>query len=286
MTFHLGCAIWSYKDWVGDLFPAGSRSRDFLSLYSRRFTTVEGNTTFYAVPDAATVRRWKAETPDEFKFCLKLPRDISHQRSLMPQLAAAQQFFDRVSLLESRLGLLFLQLPPHYSPAQFDDLARFLQAWRPNVKLAVEVRHPDWFTAAQIEKLDRLLRELNVGRVLLDSRPIYQEAKTQFDTVPGALRDRRKPKLPLLPGLTADFTLIRYVSHPDRAKNAAFLTEWATHLQTWLPSTQIYFCVHCPIEVQSPTNAHFVQQVLEEQGVSVPRLPWDAIEQTAQLDLF
>lgn len=278
MTFHLGCAIWSYKDWVGDLFPAGSRSRDFLSLYSRRFTTVEGNTTFYAVPDAATIRRWKAETPDGFEFCLKLPRNISHQGALMPQLAAAQQFFDRVSPLESRLGLLFLQLPPHYSPAQFDDLARFLQAWRPDIKLAVEVRHSAWFTAAQMAKLDRLLHELNVGRVLLDSRPIYQAAETEFE--------RRKPKLPLLPSLTADFTLIRYVSHPDRAQNAAFLTEWATHLQTWLPSTQVYFCVHCPIEVQSPTNARFVQQVLEEQGVSVPRLPWDAIEQTAQLNLF
>jgi uncharacterized protein YecE (DUF72 family) len=46
--FHLGCAVWGYKDWVGDLFPPGSKSGDFLSLYSRRLTTVEGNTTFYA----------------------------------------------------------------------------------------------------------------------------------------------------------------------------------------------------------------------------------------------
>ncbi|NJL22675.1 MAG: DUF72 domain-containing protein [Leptolyngbyaceae cyanobacterium SM1_3_5] len=278
MPFYLGCAIWSYKDWVGDLFPAGSRSRDFLSLYSQRLTTVEGNTTFYAVPDAATLRRWKAETPEGFKFCLKLPRDISHQGALLPQVDAAQRFFDRVSLLESRLGLLFLQLPPYYSPAQFDDLAQFLQAWRPATKLAVEVRHPAWFTPAAVEKLDRLLRELNLGRVLLDSRPIYQEATTEFE--------RRKPKLPLVPSLTSDFTLIRYVSHPERAKNAVFLTDWATRLQTWLPTTQIYFCVHCPIEVHSPTNAHFVQQVLEEQGVAVPRLPWDAIEQTTQLNLF
>jgi uncharacterized protein YecE (DUF72 family) len=45
--FYIGCAVWAYKDWVGELFPPGSKSADFLSLYSRRLTTVEGNTTFY-----------------------------------------------------------------------------------------------------------------------------------------------------------------------------------------------------------------------------------------------
>ena len=46
-TFHIGCAVWGYKDWVGDLFPPGSKAADFLSLYSQRLTTTEGNTTFY-----------------------------------------------------------------------------------------------------------------------------------------------------------------------------------------------------------------------------------------------
>ena len=47
-NFYIGCAVWGYKDWLGDLFPLGSKQGDFLSLYSRRLTTVEGNTTFYA----------------------------------------------------------------------------------------------------------------------------------------------------------------------------------------------------------------------------------------------
>jgi len=46
-AFYIGCAVWGYKDWVGELFPSGSKNADFLSLYSRRLTTVEGNTTFY-----------------------------------------------------------------------------------------------------------------------------------------------------------------------------------------------------------------------------------------------
>jgi len=46
-AFYIGCAVWGYKDWVGTLFPPGSKSNELLSLYSRRLTTVEGNTTFY-----------------------------------------------------------------------------------------------------------------------------------------------------------------------------------------------------------------------------------------------
>jgi hypothetical protein len=47
MSFYLGCAVWGYKAWVGDLFPPRSKQADFLRLYSRRLSTVEGNTTFY-----------------------------------------------------------------------------------------------------------------------------------------------------------------------------------------------------------------------------------------------
>ena len=39
--FHIGCAVWAYKDWLGELFPPGSKSADFLALYSHRLTTVE-----------------------------------------------------------------------------------------------------------------------------------------------------------------------------------------------------------------------------------------------------
>jgi uncharacterized protein YecE (DUF72 family) len=63
MSFAIGCAIWAYKGWVGDLFPAGSHAADFLKLYGQRFLTVEGNTTFYSIPDPATIQRWVDETP-------------------------------------------------------------------------------------------------------------------------------------------------------------------------------------------------------------------------------
>jgi uncharacterized protein YecE (DUF72 family) len=80
--FYIGCAVWGYKDWVGELFPPGSKNADFLRLYSQRLTTVEGNTTFYATPRVEVVQRWATETPESFRFCFKIPREISHSGHL------------------------------------------------------------------------------------------------------------------------------------------------------------------------------------------------------------
>ncbi|MBD2020543.1 DUF72 domain-containing protein, partial [Leptolyngbya sp. FACHB-36] len=96
MNLRIGCAVWAYKGWLGDLFPTGSRPSEFLHLYSRRFTTVEGNTTFYSVPDAETVKRWAAETPAGFEFCLKLPKALTHGGLLGPQISGALRFIEQM----------------------------------------------------------------------------------------------------------------------------------------------------------------------------------------------
>ncbi|WP_416670399.1 DUF72 domain-containing protein [Egbenema bharatensis] len=283
MNFRLGCAVWAYKEWVGQFFPVGSQTRDFLRLYSRRLTTVEGNTTFYSVPDAETIHRWASETPDGFQFCLKLPRSITHAGLLAATLPETLAFLQHVAGLGDRLGPCFAQLPPSYSPAQIGDLMHFLQAYpTQEFPLALEVRHPDWFQEPYASQLTDRLAELGIGRVLLDTRPIYD-----CPDDPQLYSERRKPQVPLQPTITAPFTLIRYISHPDLAFNQPYLQEWVDRVQQWLlQGTQVYFFVHCPIERYSPLTARSFQQLLDQQGVPVPPLPWNAIEQPQQLSLF
>ena len=275
MNFFIGCAVWAYKGWVGELYPQGTRTADFLNLYSRRFTTVEGNTTFYAVPNQETVTRWAAETPAGFEFCLKLPRDITHQGLLKPYIPAALNFLEGMRPLGKHLGPIFAQLPPSYAPALLDDLTNFLEAWpRTEAPLAVEVRHPDWFKEPHASNLTALLENLGVGRVLLDSRPIYTG-----DDDPQLQSERRKPKLPLQLSVTAPFTLIRFISHPNLSVNQPFMEEWVRHIQQWLQmGVRIYFFVHCPIEARSPSTARHFQQLLEQSGTLIPPLPWNNLE--------
>jgi uncharacterized protein YecE (DUF72 family) len=76
-TLYLGCPVWACPAWVGPFFTPDSKPRDFLKQYSSVFNTVEGNSTFYALPSRDTVRRWANETADGFRFCVSAHKDQS-----------------------------------------------------------------------------------------------------------------------------------------------------------------------------------------------------------------
>jgi uncharacterized protein YecE (DUF72 family) len=276
--FYIGCAVWGYKDWVGDLFPPGSKSADLLSLYSRRLTTVEGNTTFYATPKEEVVQRWAAETPEWFRFCFKLPREVSHEGPLAAQVETTRAFVDRMSGLGARLGPFFLQLPPGYRADKIDDLEKWLAAWPREYRISVEVRHDDWYTGPQEIALMQLLHRYNAGRVVMDVRPLSAGPLPGADFDLQAARDR-KPDVPMHPLVSGGIALIRYIGHPTLELNGPLLDEWAERVASWLAEgTEVYFFCHCPDERRSPALCREFQRRLERL-VDIPPLPWDLLDQ-------
>ncbi|WP_035991315.1 DUF72 domain-containing protein [Leptolyngbya sp. KIOST-1] len=300
--YFTGCAVWAFKDWVGSFYPRGSKAGDFLRLYGDRMTAVEGNTTFYSMPDAKTIDRWAATMPPGFRFCPKLPRAFSHQGKLVPFVEASHRFLQTLMPLgvgaapaENRLGPLFIQLPPTYGPEHLADLRDFLARWpRQQSPIAVEVRHLGWFAEPHATRLNQLLTGLGVGRVLLDTRPIYDCINTPSDD-PQIGSERKKPKLPLQPEVTAAFTIVRYISHPNLAYNQPYFDEWVPRLCQWLAGgTDVYFFAHCPQEARSPAVAREVYHQLQQAGAPLPPLLWDVVAQqraeeeasSTQLSLF
>ncbi|MCB9762288.1 MAG: DUF72 domain-containing protein [Alphaproteobacteria bacterium] len=285
MRFYLGCAVWAFPGWVGSFFPPGTRQPDMLRLYGERMWTVEGNAVFYAVPPAETLARWVEMTPPGFRFCPKIPRVISHEGALAPKIPEALSFLRYMrDGLGQRLGPVFLQLPPGYGPERGPDLARLLNAWRREADhpLLVEVRHPGWFTPEYEDRLDTLLRRLGMGRVLLDTRPIYAG-----EDDPQAESQRRKPELPLHPVATGPVVFVRFISHPDPARNTAELEAWAAQVHAWLDEKRtVFFFVHCPFEEFSPACARRFQALLEARGAPVPPLPWTQLPPPPQVALF
>ncbi|MFL5805405.1 MAG: DUF72 domain-containing protein [Roseiflexaceae bacterium] len=279
--FYIGCAIWGYKDWVGGLFPPGSKSANFLALYSRRLTTVEGNTSFYATPKAEVVQRWATETPETFRFCFKIPREISHEGPLAAQVETTRAFVERMAGLGDRLGPFFLQLPPGYRADKIDDLERWLAAWPRERQLAVEVRHDDWYANPGERALMALLDRYGVGRVLMDVRPL------NAGPLPGAEIDLqqardRKPDVPLHPLRSGGLALIRYIGHPTPELNEPLLDEWAARVASWLAEgTQVYFFCHCPVEQRSPALCRSFYERLARLA-EVPALPWDELDRGMQ----
>ena len=280
-NYFIGCPVWAHAGWVGNFFPPGSASRDFLRLYSQRLTTVEGNTTFYAVPKDEIVQRWAAETPETFRFCLKLPRDISHETPLRAQIDATHAFVAQMQPLGPRLGPFFLQLPPRFSPAHINDLDAWLSAWPTEQRIAVEVRHDDWFAPAGERALQDLLEQYNAGRVLMDVRPL------NFGPLPGAEEDLQrardnKPDVPLHALYSSNLALVRYIGHPNLSLNEPLLDEWAARVARWLSDgVDVYMFMHCPDNDFAPALCHMFHARLA-QRIEVPPLPWDAGESWVQ----
>ncbi len=284
MDFHIGCPVWSFKGWVGNFYPEGTKPKEFLHEYARRLTTVEGNTTFYAVPSRETVEGWAAEMPETFRFCPKIPKAVSHEGNLVDNIPRAEEFVEIMRGFGSRLGPMFLQLPPRFTPHLIGELQTFLSVWPQDVRLAVEVRNLDWFDPPHTDELDALLSDFNMARITIDTRPIRDLAGdevlegTTYGSLVGARE--RKPDVPVIPHRTADFVFIRYIGHPDLHFNDPFLDEWAKYLIQELKAgaEDAYVFCHSPENITAPLIARDLHRRVAEE-VDIPELPWNEVDQ-------
>lgn len=161
-TLRIGCAGWSLPREQWPHFPAeGSH----LERYATRFDAVEIDTSFYRPHRPETYARWAASTPGHFRFAVKLPKSITHERQLVDAMPFFDEFLAQVAGLGDRLGCLLVQLAPRLV---FDAsvLPRFLAGVRQRHpgRIALEPRHASWLTP----EADALLAEHQVGRVLAD----------------------------------------------------------------------------------------------------------------------
>lgn len=287
MTVYLGCPVWSFKGWVGNFYPKGTKPVDFLREYARRLTTIEGNTTFYAVPAPQTLENWRDQTPDTFRFCMKIPKAISHNGKLLDYADRALGFMDLLRALDTRLGPCFLQLPPRYSPSLLADLAAFLSRMPSDLRLAVEVRHLDWFESPHRETLNQLLASRNMARVVIDTRPIRTlegDAILEDTSYASLLEAReRKPDVPVFLERTADFVFLRFIGHPRLEQNIEFVQEWVEYLVPQLEqgASAFIFC-HSPDNLIAPEICREFHRRLSAR-VALPPLPWDALPPDAPL---
>ncbi|MDG9930849.1 MULTISPECIES: DUF72 domain-containing protein [unclassified Pseudomonas] len=231
MPYFLGCPSWNEPAWRGSFYPAGLRPADTLSHYAATFNTVEGNTTFYARPALATVLRWAEQMPVGFRFCAKLPRDISHEGDLRDHFGATLDFLRLLQPLGERVAPLWLQLPASFGPTRLSELLAWLDEFSSRA-IAVEVRHPAFFAKGDEERLlNRCLQERSVERICLDSRALF--ACTSRD--PAVLHAQsRKPRLPLRPAAFSGSPQVRFIGGPDLDANQPFLEPWLDKVAAWI----------------------------------------------------
>ncbi len=150
MPILVGTSGWQYRHWRGVLYPPDVPQKRWLEHYAGRYATVENDGTFYRLPARETFAGWQARTPGDFVMAIKASRFLTHVRRLRDPAEPVQRLMQAATGLGDRLGPVLLQLPPNLTadPARLDAcLAEFgkSDAGRP-VRVAVEPRHPSWWT--------------------------------------------------------------------------------------------------------------------------------------------
>lgn len=183
----IGTAAWSIPKKVASRFTEEGNG---LVRYASVFNGVEINSTFYRRHRASTFARWAEAVPDDFRFSVKFPKDITHTRVMQDIDEPLATFLEDIAPLGHKRGPLLCQLPPSlaFDAKQLDRALRAMRKADPG-QIVIEVRHKSWASA---EAKD-LLKTYAVDRVLADPAPVWPA--DDFAEAPQYVRLHGKPKI-------------------------------------------------------------------------------------------
>lgn len=176
MRLLAGTSGFSYKEWVGEFYPAKTPAKGMLAYYASRLPTVEINNTFYRMPTPALLHGWRTQVPETFRFAVKAPRRVSHVKRLRDCADEMRALLDGLAGLEPCLGSVLVQLPPFFK-IDVAVLREFVAALPAGCPAAFEFRNPSWF---QAEVFD-VLRARNFALVQSESEEGFEPAPWTAD---------------------------------------------------------------------------------------------------------
>jgi len=161
-AIRIGTAGWSIPRQVADEFPSEGSS---LERYAARFPVAEINSSSHRPHRLSTWQRWRDSVPGSFRFSVKMPKTITHERKLLACEDLFDAFMAQADMLGEKLGAVLVQMPPKLA---FDEQVAngFFAALRERcpAALACEPRHASWFT----NEAEALLVKHGVCRVAAD----------------------------------------------------------------------------------------------------------------------
>ncbi|MEE6262466.1 DUF72 domain-containing protein [Plantactinospora sonchi] len=270
--------MWTHKSWQGRLVAHPLPPHERLRAYAGWCNAVEGNTTFYATPARDTVASWARQTDPDFRFVVKLPKLITHERRLADADEELRVFLDAIAPLGPRAHALWIQLPGSFTPADVPVLARFLRRLPDAHRYAVEVRHPAFFDdPAATRLLEGVLTATATEWIPFDTTSFFQSPPTS-----DAERDAwtKKPRMPLRSIALTDRPIVRYLGRDDSARTIEGWRHWVEIVVGWLRegrSPTVF--IHTPDNADTPTLA---RRFHDEVRARLPEL--DALPEPAPVE--
>lgn len=228
----LGSQGWVHPAWIGSFYPNGAGEIEMLQRYAAEFSTVEVADTFSGIPPEPLMKDWNAAVPAGFKFSLRVPQQVTHERRFVESDRLLQRFLERADLLEEKLGPLLMAFPVGFAPNEdtIRTVDRFLQSLPRGFSWVLECRRADWLTDRFLDVLHRS----KVALALVEGRWI-----------------RRTRMLKLARTPTADFMYLRLMGQrqlgdavSDQLARRRALTTWSTSVDEMLSIVEfvaVYF---------------------------------------------
>lgn len=243
VTTYVGGTVMFPPSWKNSLYPKGTKANKALSAYSQHFNTIELNATHYKLYPPEHIAKWRAQVPDTFRFCPKVPQLISHFRRLNNCEFATDDFIMGILALDVTLGPTFLQMPPNFTPKHLQTLQIWVRKWPKELPLAIELRHADWFSDRNLlTELVAFLQEHQTGFVITDTAG-------RRDVIHMAL--------------TAPFLVLRYLGndlHPSDNYRAEI---WRNQITQWQLKglKEAYILVHQPDSILTPQTCELFRKL-------------------------
>jgi uncharacterized protein YecE (DUF72 family) len=222
----VGTSGYNYPEWKGSFYPSDLPATKMLPYYAGKFPTVEINYTFYRMPTPKLIAGWRAQVPETFRFTLKAPKRITHDKRLRAAEVeqSVQGFITAASELGPQLAALLFQLPPNFKK-DVVLLNEFLSLLPPKTTAAFEFRNPSWLD----DEVYDALRARNIALCIADSETRETPMVSTADYAYLRLRDEgygdgdiaRWTETATQLSATAKDVFV-YFKHEDEGKGAAF----------------------------------------------------------------
>jgi uncharacterized protein YecE (DUF72 family) len=203
-----------------------------LAYYSRIFNAVEIDSTFYGIPKPGSVIRWRDQSSNDFKICLKVPRSITHEAGLVNVEEEMAGFLNAIKPLWEKLGVILIQFPPSFNSSKIELLVPFLGHLPGHQRFAVEFRHPSWYTHRTAD----LLAEKEVCWVATEFEGVPKEVELTTDIlfirlvgVHGMFSEHDHEQIDVTPQLEEWWQWIRSKSDSVRAVYVFFNDDFSGH---------------------------------------------------------
>lgn len=243
--FWIGCAKWGRKDWVGKLYPKGTKEKDFLEHYARLFNCIEFNATFYKSPSASDVIRWQQKVPQGFKFFPKFPQTITHLKRLKNTQVEVDAFLDSIMEFRDNLGPVFLMPHPQMGVKHIDTIKTFISDFPQDIPLFLELRHEDCYTGDYNKDIYDFLKDNRRGTIITDAAGRRDCVHMHLST----------PEC-----------FIRFVGNSLHPTDYTRIDEWVQRIKQWMEQglEQCYFFMHQHEELHSPELIKYLIEQLNK----------------------